>query len=148
MLQTRRAQRTGRAAVRIAADLVDDGLITGDEAVQRGPPRDLDQLFHPMVDPRASATLVAKGLPASPGAAIGEAVFDADAAVALANKGRQVILVLPETSPEDFHRIVAAQAALTARGGVTSPAPVVARGLGETRGGGAQERGGEHHRGP
>src|SRR5436309_1717274 len=115
MLQTRRAQRTGLAAVRIAADMVDDGLISADEAVQRVPPRDLDQLFHPMVDPRASATLVAKGLPASPGAAIGEAVFDADLAVALAKKGRKVILVRPETSPEDFHGIVAAQAVLTAR---------------------------------
>src|SRR3989475_5106229 len=85
MLQTRRAQRTGLAAVRIAADMVDDGLITADEAVQRVPPRDLDQLFHPMVDPRASATLVAKGLPASPGAAIGEAVFDADAEIGRAH---------------------------------------------------------------
>src|SRR2546428_12157592 len=85
-----------------------------------------------MVDPRASATLVAKGLPASPGAAIGEAVFDADAAVALAKKGRKVILVRPETSPEDFHGIVAAQAVLTARGGMTSHAAIVARGMGET----------------
>jgi len=132
VLQTRRAQRTGLAAVRIAADMVDDGLITADEAVQRVPPRDLDQLFHPMVDPRAAATLVAKGLPASPGAAIGEAVFDADAAVALANKGRKVILVRPETSPEDFHGIVAAQAVLTARGGMTSHAAIVARGMGKT----------------
>ena len=132
MLQTRRAQRTGLAAVRIAADMVDDGLISADEAVQRVPPRDLDQLFHPMVDPRASATLVAKGLPASPGAAIGEAVFDADLAVALAKKGRKVILVRPETSPEDFHGIVAAQAVLTARGGMTSHAAIVARGMGKT----------------
>src|SRR3989475_8196333 len=85
-----------------------------------------------MVDPRASATLVAKGLPASPGAAIGEAVFDADLAVALAKKGRKVILVRPETSPEDFHGIVAAQAVLTARGGMTSHAAIVARGMGKT----------------
>src|SRR2546427_10181165 len=99
MLHTRRAQRTGLAAVRIAADMVDDGLITADEAVQRGPPRDLDQLFHPMVDPRASATLVAKGLPASPGAAIGEAGVQPDAAVALAHKGRQGLPVRPENRP-------------------------------------------------
>src|SRR2546430_498351 len=132
MLQTRRAQRTGLAAVRIAADMVDDGLITADEAVQRVPPRDLDQLFHPMVDPRASTTVVAKGLPASPGAAIGETVFDADAAVALGQKGRKVILVPPETSPGDFQGIVAAQAALTARGGMTSHAAIVARGMGKT----------------
>src|SRR5256712_4898038 len=116
MLQTRRAQRTGLAAVRIAADMVDDGLITADEAVQRVPPHDLDQLFHPMVDPRASTTVVAKGLPASPGAAIGEAVFDAHAAAALAHQGRKGILGRPETSPEDFHGIVAAQAGPTARG--------------------------------
>src|SRR5881392_1717617 len=80
MLQTRRAQRTGLAAVRTAVEMVDEGLITPDEAVQRVPPQDLDQLFHPMVDPQASVTVVAKGLPASPGAATGEAVFDADTA--------------------------------------------------------------------
>src|SRR5881296_633415 len=119
ILQTRRAQRTGLAAVRIAVDMVQDRLITADEAVQRVPPRDLDQIFHPMVDPRAAVTVVAKGLPASPGAAQGEAVFDADEAEALAKQGRKVILVRPETSPEDFHGIVAAQAVLTARGGMT-----------------------------
>src|SRR2546422_3012270 len=138
MLQTRRAQRTGLAAVRIAADMVDDGLITADEAVQRVPPHDLDQLFHPMGDPRASTTVVAKGLPASPGAAIGEAVFDADAAVALAQKGRKGIRVGPQTSPEDFHGIVAAQAVLTARGGMTRHAGSRARGMGETCGRGRQ----------
>jgi pyruvate,orthophosphate dikinase len=132
MLQTRRAQRTGLAAVRTAVEMVDDGLITPDEAVQRVPPQDLDQLFHPMVDPRASVTVVAKGLPASPGAAIGEAVFDADEAETLAKRGRKVILIRPETSPEDFHGIVAAQAVLTARGGMTSHAAVVARGMGKT----------------
>jgi len=132
MLQTRRAQRTGLAAVRSAVEMVDDGLITPDEAVQRVPPQDLDQLFHPMVDPRASVTVVAKGLPASPGAAMGEAVFDADEAEALAKRGRKVILIRPETSPEDFHGIVAAQAVLTARGGMTSHAAVVARGMGKT----------------
>jgi pyruvate, orthophosphate dikinase len=132
LLQTRRAQRTGLAAVRIAVDMAQDGLITPDEAVQRVPPEDLDQVFHPMVDPRASATVVAKGLPASPGAATGEVVFDADEAVALAKQGHKVILVRPETSPEDFHGIVAAQAVLTARGGMTSHAAIVARGMGKT----------------
>ncbi|MGH7612920.1 MAG: pyruvate, phosphate dikinase [Gemmatimonadales bacterium] len=132
MLQTRRAQRAGLAAVRIAVEMVREGLINEDEAVQRVPPQDLDQVFHPMVDPRASVTVVARGLPASPGAAIGEAVFDADAAEALAKKGHKVILVRPETSPEDFHGIVAAQAVLTARGGMTSHAAIVARGMGKT----------------
>ncbi len=132
MLQTRRAQRAGLAAVRSAVEMVEEGLITPSEAVQRVPPQDLDQLFHPMVDPRASVTLVAKGLPASPGAATGEAVFDADEAEALAHEGRKVILIRPETSPEDFHGIVAAQAVVTARGGMTSHAAVVARGMGKT----------------
>jgi pyruvate,orthophosphate dikinase len=132
VLQTRRAQRTGLAAVRIAVDLVAEGLITPDEAVQRVPPQDLDQVFHPMVDPRAAASVLATGLPASPGAAIGEAVFDADEAEALAKQGRAVILVRPETSPEDFHGIVAARAVLTARGGMTSHAAIVARGMGKT----------------
>jgi len=132
LLQTRRAQRAGLAAVRSAVEMVEEGLITPSEAVQRVPPQDLDQLFHPMVDPRASVTLVAKGLPASPGAATGEAVFDADEAEALAHEGRKVILIRPETSPEDFHGIVAAQAVITARGGMTSHAAVVARGMGKT----------------
>src|SRR6267378_3844574 len=132
MLQTRRAQRTGMAAVRSAVEMVAEGLITEDEAIQRVPPQDLDQLFHPMVDPRASVTVLAKGLPASPGAATGEVVFDADEAEALKKKGRDVILVRPETSPEDFHGIVAARAVLTARGGMTSHAAVVARGMGKT----------------
>src|SRR5256885_4923300 len=132
MLQTRRAQRTGPAAVRIAVELVEQGLITQDEAIQRVPPQDLDQLFHPVGDPKGSVTVLAKGLPASPGAAVGEAVFDADEAETLAKKGRKVILVRPETSPEDFHGIVAAQAVLTARGGMTSHAAVVARGMGKT----------------
>ncbi|MDP3909540.1 MAG: pyruvate, phosphate dikinase, partial [Gemmatimonadales bacterium] len=132
MLQTRRAQRTGVAAVRIAVEMVAEKLITEDEAVQRVPPQDLDQLFHPMVDPKADVTVLAKGLPASPGAATGEAVFDADTADALTKKGRDVILVRPETSPEDFHGIVAARAVLTARGGMTSHAAIVARGMGKT----------------
>ncbi len=139
MLQTRRAQRTGLAAVRIAVEMVDEGSISQDEAVQRVPPQDLDQVFHPMVDPRASVTVIAKGLPASPGAAIGEVVFDADEAEALAKQGRKVILVRPETNPEDFHGIVAAQAVLTARGGMTSHAAIVARGMGKTCVVGAKE---------
>ena len=132
MLQTRRAQRTGVAAVRIAVEMVGEKLISEEEAVQRVPPQDLDQLFHPMVDPRAPVTVLAKGLPASPGAATGEVVFDADEAEALKKKGHDVILVRPETSPEDFHGIVAARAILTARGGMTSHAAVVARGMGKT----------------
>src|SRR5256884_1751978 len=133
MLQPRRAQRTGLAAVRSAVEMVDEGLITPDEAVQRVPPQDLDQLFHPMVDPRASVTVVAKGLPASPGAATGEAVFDADEAEALAKGGRKVILIRPETSPEDFHGIVAAQAGPPPRGRKTSPAAAGGRGVGQNR---------------
>jgi len=132
MLQTRRAQRTGIAAVRVAVEMATEGLISQDEAVQRVPPQDLDQLFHPMVDPRASVTVLAKGLPASPGAATGAVVFDADEAEALKKEGRDVVLVRPETSPEDFHGIVAARAVLTARGGMTSHAAVVARGMGKT----------------
>jgi pyruvate,orthophosphate dikinase len=132
MLQTRRAQRTGVAAVRIAVEMVKEKLISEDDAVQRVPPQDLDQLFHPMVDPKADVTVLAKGLPASPGAATGEVVFDADTADALKKKGRDVILVRPETSPEDFHGIVAARAILTARGGMTSHAAIVARGMGKT----------------
>jgi pyruvate,orthophosphate dikinase len=132
MLQTRRAQRTGLAAVRVAVEMVDEGLISPEEAVQRVPPHDLDQLFHPMVDPKAPVTVLGKGLPASPGAATGEVVFDADEAEALAKKGRAVILVRPETSPDDFHGIVAARAVLTARGGMTSHAAIVARGMGKT----------------
>src|SRR5207249_3914967 len=127
-----RAQRAGLAAVRTAVDMVAGGRSRPGAAVRRVAGPGLDQLFHPMVDPRASVTLVAKGLPASPGAATGEAVFDADEAEALAHEGRKVILIRPETSPEDFHGIVAAQAVLTARGGMTSHAAVVARGMGKT----------------
>src|SRR3989442_4562146 len=139
MLQTRRAQRTGMAAVRTAVEMVEEGLITEDEAVQRVPPQDLDQLFHPMVDPRASVTVLAQRLPASPGAATREVVFDADEAEALKKKGHDVILVRPETSPEDYHGMVAARAILTARGGMTSHAAVVARGMGQTCVVGAKE---------
>src|SRR5437762_7275751 len=95
LLQTRRAQRTGLAAVRIAVELVDEGLITPDEAIQRVPPQDLDQLFHPMVDPHAPVTVVAKGLPASPGATIGDAVFDSEGPEAWANRARKATLIRP-----------------------------------------------------
>ena len=139
MLQTRRAQRTGLAAVRSAVEMVAEGLVSEDEAVQRVPPQDLDQVFHPMVDPRAPVTVVARGLPASPGAASGEVVFHADEAEAQSKQGRKVILVRPETSPDDFHGIVAAQAVLTARGGMTSHAAIVARGMGKTCVVGAKE---------
>jgi pyruvate,orthophosphate dikinase len=131
MLQTRRAQRSGQAAVRCAVEMVDEGLISEEEAVARVPPNDLNQLLHPTIDPRAALDLLATGLPASPGAASGAAVFDADRAEALGKKGDAVILVRRETNPEDFHGMVAAKAILTARGGMTSHAAVVARGMGK-----------------
>jgi pyruvate,orthophosphate dikinase len=131
LLQTRRAQRSGTAAVRIACDMVDEGLISREEAVARIPPNDLDQLLHPTIDPASKLDLVATGLPASPGAACGTVVFDADHAVRLGRAGHPVILVRRETSPEDFHGMVIAKAVLTARGGMTSHAAVVARGMGK-----------------
>jgi pyruvate,orthophosphate dikinase len=130
MLQTRRAQRSGPAAVRIACEMVDEGAISEDEAVARIPPNDLNQLLHPAIDPKAHLDLLTTGLPASPGAASGTAVFDADLAEQMGRKGESVILVRRETSPEDFHGMVAAKAILTARGGMTSHAAVVARGIG------------------
>ena len=131
MLQTRRAQRTGAAALRNACDMVDEGLISEEEAVARIPPNDLNQLLHPTIDPDATIDLLTTGLPASPGAASGEIVFDADVAAERGKKGDAVILVRRETSPEDFHGMVAAKAILTARGGMTSHAAVVARGMGK-----------------
>jgi pyruvate,orthophosphate dikinase len=131
MLQTRRGQRSGHAAVRIACEMVDEGLIDESEAVARIPPNDLNQLLHPTIDPDSRVDLLTTGLPASPGAASGAAVFDADLAEQLARKGEAVILVRRETSPEDFHGMVAARGILTARGGMTSHAAVVARGLGK-----------------
>jgi pyruvate,orthophosphate dikinase len=131
MLQTRRAQRSGHAAVRIACDMVDEGLISEQEAVARIPPNDLNQLLHPMIDPHSRLDLLTTGLPASPGAACGTAVFEADQAERLGRAGQSVILVRRETSPEDFHGMVAAKAVLTARGGMTSHAAVVARGMGK-----------------
>jgi pyruvate,orthophosphate dikinase len=139
MLQTRRGQRSGQAAVRIACEMVDEGLISEEEAVARIPPQDLNQLLHPTIDPRSELDLLTTGLPASPGAACGTAVFDADRAEQLGRAGQAVILVRRETSPEDFHGMVMAKAVLTARGGMTSHAAVVARGMGKPCVAGAQE---------
>jgi pyruvate,orthophosphate dikinase len=130
MLQTRRGQRSGQAAVRIACEMVDEGAISQDEAVARIPPNDLDQLLHPTIDADSEVDLLTTGLPASPGAASGAVVFNADLAEQLGRKGEPVILVRRETSPEDFHGMVAAKGILTARGGMTSHAAVVARGIG------------------
>ncbi|MCB2061234.1 MAG: pyruvate, phosphate dikinase, partial [Novosphingobium sp.] len=130
MLQTRRGKRTGAAAVKIAVDMVDEGMIDTRTALARVSPDQLDQLLHPMVDPDAPFDLLAEGLPASPGAAQGRVVFDPDDAEALNAEGHKVILVRHETSPDDFHGMVASQAIVTARGGMTSHAAVVARGMG------------------
>ncbi|MEX1051305.1 MAG: PEP/pyruvate-binding domain-containing protein, partial [Gemmatimonadales bacterium] len=130
LLQTRTAKRTGRAAVRSAVDMVREGLITEADALQRVDPDQLHQLLHPTVDPDAKVTELARGLPASPGAAVGQVVFDADTAAERGGRGEPVILVRRETSPDDFHGMVVAKAILTARGGMTSHAAVVARGMG------------------
>ncbi|MEM6327748.1 MAG: pyruvate, phosphate dikinase [Bacteroidota bacterium] len=129
LLQTRTAKRTGAAAVRIAVDLVDEGVITEREAVHRVAPESLDQLLHPAVDPDTEADVLVSGLPASPGAACGIAVFDPDEAERRAEAG-PVVLIRQETSPDDFHGMAASQAIVTARGGMTSHAAVVARGMG------------------
>ena len=139
MLQTRRGQRSGHAAVRIACEMVDEALISEEEAVARIPPHDLNQLLHPTIDPTSRLDLLTTGLPASPGAACGTIVFDADRAERLGRAGQAVILVRRETSPEDFHGMVMAKAVLTARGGMTSHAAVVARGMGKPCVVGAQE---------
>ncbi|MCI0432793.1 MAG: pyruvate, phosphate dikinase [Gemmatimonadetes bacterium] len=131
LLQTRTGKRTAAAAIRIAVDMVDEGLIDETEAVLRVDPRQLDQLLHPRIDPRATADELAAGLPASPGAAAGRIVFDPDEAVGMAAGGDPVILVRRETSPDDFAGMVAARAVVTARGGMTSHAAVVARGMGK-----------------
>jgi pyruvate,orthophosphate dikinase len=131
LLQTRSGKRTAAAAVRIARDMVHEGLIDKIEAVKRVPAAHLDQLLHPIIDPSIRATPLCVGLPASPGAASGIAVFDPETAVDRAQGGKNVILVRDETTPEDFHGIVAARAVLTARGGMTSHAAVVARGMGK-----------------
>ncbi len=130
MLQTRGAKRTAKAALKVAVDLVREGVIGEDEAVLRVDPAALDQLLHPTLDPNASKELIASGLAASPGAATGEVVFTADEAERAAGDGRDVILVRLETSPEDIHGMHAAKGILTVRGGMTSHAAVVARGMG------------------
>jgi pyruvate,orthophosphate dikinase len=132
MLQTRTGKRTGAASVRIAVDMAQEKLIDRKTAVQRVTPEHLDQLLHPTVDPKTKAQVLATGLPASPGAAQGEVVFSPDEAEEMAKEGHQVVLVRLETSPDDFHGMVAAQAIVTARGGMTSHAAVVARGMGKT----------------
>jgi pyruvate,orthophosphate dikinase len=131
MLQTRNGKRTAKAAIKVAVDMVTEGLIDEKTAVLRVAPSQLDQLLHPSLDPKVPRRVIAKGLPASPGAACGEVVFTADAAETAAKIGLKVILVRIETSPEDIHGMHAAQGILTARGGMTSHAAVVARGMGK-----------------
>ena len=131
MLQTRNGKRTAQAALRIAVDLAQEKLIDRTEAVKRIDPGALDQLLHPTIDPKAERKIIATGLPASPGAASGEIVFSSDEAEALKSQGRKVILVRVETSPEDIHGMHAAEGILTTRGGMTSHAAVVARGMGK-----------------
>jgi len=131
MLQTRIGKRTAAASLQIAIDMVKEGLIDRKEAVMRIDPEQIDTLLHPMIDPKAEVKILAKGLPASPGAAVGKVVFSAGDAEAWASKGEKVILVRPETSPEDIGGMDAAQGILTARGGMTSHAAVVARGMGK-----------------
>ncbi len=130
MLQTRTGKRTARAALKIAVDMAEAGQITQDEALMRIEPLSLDQLLHPTLNPDAPRDVIAMGLPASPGAAIGEVVFSSDEAEELKKAGHKVILVRVETSPEDIHGMHAAEAIVTARGGMTSHAAVVARGMG------------------
>jgi pyruvate,orthophosphate dikinase len=130
LLQTRSGKRTGLAMVRVAVDLVNEGVLTKEEAVMRIEPDKLDELLHPTFDRGAERNVIAKGLPASPGAAVGHVVFSADDAVTRAEAGDDVILVRIETSPEDIHGMKAAAGILTARGGMTSHAAVVARGMG------------------
>ncbi len=131
MLQTRNGKRTAKASLRIAVEMANDGLITREEAVTRVDPASLDQLLHPTIDPKAERKILASGLPASPGAACGEIVFSSDEAEALKASGHKVILVRVETSPEDIHGMHAAEGILTTRGGMTSHAAVVARGMGK-----------------
>lgn len=131
MLQTRSGKRTAKAALRIAVEMAEEGLITREEAVSRIDPGALDQLLHPTIAPNAARDVIAHGLPASPGAATGEIAFSSDEAESLKGQGKDVILVRIETSPEDIHGMHAAQGILTARGGMTSHAAVVARGMGK-----------------
>jgi pyruvate,orthophosphate dikinase len=131
MLQTRTGKRTAAAAVKIAADMVKEGLINKETAVTRVEPEQIDQLLHPTLDPKADRKLVAKGLPASPGAAVGQVVFSAEDAEMWVKEGKKVILVRVETSPDDIRGMHAAEGILTSRGGMTSHAAVVARGMGK-----------------
>ncbi|MDM5331588.1 pyruvate, phosphate dikinase [Neobacillus sp. CF12] len=131
ILQTRHGKRTAQAAIRIAVEMVEEGIIDKKTALLRVDPDQLNQLLHRRIDDKYVRTLLAKGLPASPGAATGQVVFDADEAEELGNAGKKVILVRPETTPDDIHGIVAAQAIVTSRGGMTSHAAVVARGMGK-----------------
>lgn len=131
ILQTRSAKRTAMAAVNMAVDMAGEGLISGTEAVKRVTPAQVEQLLHPQVDPKIKYEKIAKGLPASPGAAFGYVVFDADEAAERGDKGEKIILVRPETTPDDIHGLFAAQGVLTSHGGMTSHAAVVARGLGK-----------------
>ncbi|MGC1692224.1 MAG: pyruvate, phosphate dikinase [Pseudolabrys sp.] len=131
MLQTRSGKRTAKAALRIAVELANEGLISKNDAVLRVDPLSLDQLLHPTIDPRAHRRVIATGLPASPGAASGEIVFSPDEAAQLKSDGKKVVLVRVETSPEDIHGMHAAEGILTTRGGMTSHAAVVARGMGK-----------------
>lgn len=131
ILQTRNGKRTAEAAVRIAVDLVNEGILSRDEALMRIKPEEINQLLHPRLDPDAHRTIIAKGLPASPGAGAGVIVFTSEKAVAHKEIGEKVLLVRQETSPEDIAGMVAAEGILTARGGMTSHAAVVARGMGK-----------------
>ncbi|MDK2877932.1 MAG: pyruvate, orthophosphate dikinase [Thermoanaerobacteraceae bacterium] len=131
MLQTRNGKRTAQAAVKIAVDMVKEGLITKEEAILRVSPDQVVSLLHRRIDPAAKVEVIAKGLPASPGAGSGHVIFDPDEAEELGNQGQKVILVRTETTPDDIHGIVMAQGVLTSRGGMTSHAAVVARGMGK-----------------
>lgn len=131
LLQTRTGKRTGQAAVKIAVDMVEERIISKEEAILRVEPNQLNQLLHKRIDPNAKIKVIAKGLPASPGAAYGKVVFTADEAEQLGKEKEQVILVRTETTPDDIHGMVEAQGVLTSRGGMTSHAAVVARGMGK-----------------
>ena len=131
LLQTRTAKRTAKAAIKVAVDMVKEKLITKEEAIMRVSTDDIEKALHPVIDPKARYEVIAKGLDASPGAASGEIVLDPEKAAALGKKGKKVILVREETTPDDIHGITASQGVLTARGGITSHAAVVARGLGK-----------------